>query len=237
MKNLKKHRFSQGYTLSLYLIDKELALKYNSFVRKKPIAVLASGRGTNFEVLAKVCENPDFPAEIKILVANVPEAPVLNRAKVFQVPTTTIDHRQFPSRRAFEEEVVKVFAPYQIELVCLAGFNRILSPYFLKQFPFRIMNIHPSLLPAFAGLQGIEVHKAVLNFGVKITGCTVHFVTEDVDGGPIIVQRAVPVLDNDTPETLAARVLKEEHQAYPEAARLFCEERLKIADRRVIVLF
>lgn len=203
-------------------------------MRKKPIAVLASGRGTNFEALAKAGENPDFPAAIKILIANVPDAPVLNRAKMFQIPTALISHRQFPSRRAFEEEVVKVLAPYQIELVCLAGFNRILSPYFLQQFPFKIMNIHPSLLPAFAGLQGIEVHKAALNFGVKITGCTVHFVTEDVDGGPIIVQRAVPVLNDDTPETLAARVLKEEHQAYPEAVRLFCEERLKITGRRVL---
>ncbi|MEO0070769.1 MAG: phosphoribosylglycinamide formyltransferase [candidate division WOR-3 bacterium] len=203
-------------------------------MRKKPIAVLASGRGTNFEALAKASENPDFPAAIKILIANVPDAPVLARAKMFQIPTALINHRQFPSRPAFEEAVVKVLAPYKIELICLAGFNRILSSYFLQHFPFKIMNIHPSLLPAFAGLQGIEVHKAALNFGVKITGCTVHFVTEDVDGGPIIVQRAVPVLDDDTPETLAARVLKEEHQAYPEAVRLFCEERLKIAGRRVL---
>lgn len=203
-------------------------------MRKKPIAVLASGRGTNFEALAKASENPDFPAAIKILIANVPDAPVFARAKMFQIPTALINHRQFPSRPAFEEAVVKVLAPYKIELICLAGFNRILSSYFLQHFPFKIMNIHPSLLPAFAGLQGIEVHKAALNFGVKITGCTVHFVTEDVDGGPIIVQRAVPVLDDDTPETLAARVLKEEHQAYPEAVRLFCEERLKIAGRRVL---
>ncbi|MEO0069745.1 MAG: phosphoribosylglycinamide formyltransferase, partial [candidate division WOR-3 bacterium] len=172
-------------------------------MRKKPIAVLASGRGTNFEALAKASENPDFPAAIKILIANVPDAPVLARAKMFQIPTALINHRQFPSRPAFEEAVVKVLAPYKIELICLAGFNRILSSYFLQHFPFKIMNIHPSLLPAFAGLQGIEVHKAALNFGVKITGCTVHFVTEGVDEGPIIIQAAVPVFDNDTPDTLA----------------------------------
>ncbi len=200
---------------------------------KKPIAVLASGRGTNFEALARACAQPEFPAEVKILIVNVPDAPVLLRAEVFQIPTAVIDHRRFPSRQAFEEEVIKTLAPYQIELVCLAGFNRILSPYFLSQFPYRIINIHPSLLPAFARLQGIEVHKAVLEYGTKVTGCTVHFVTEQVDGGPIIVQRAVKVLEQDTVDSLAERVLQEEHQAYPEAVRLFCEGRLKIEGRRV----
>lgn len=202
---------------------------------KKGIAVLASGRGTNFEALARSCERPDFPAEIKILIANVPDAPVLNRAATFRIPAVTVDHRRFSSREGFEEEMIRTLGSYQIELVCLAGFNRVLSRRFLERYPMRIMNIHPSLLPAFAGLQGIQVHEAVLNYGVKVTGCTVHFVTADIDGGPIIVQRAIPVRDVDTPESLALRVLVEEHQAYPEAVRLFCEERLEIVGRRVLV--
>lgn len=202
---------------------------------KKGIAVLASGRGTNFEALARACREPDFPAEIKVLVANVPEALVLNRAKTLGIPGVVVDHRQFPTRAAFEEEVIRALEPYEIKLVCLAGFNRILSARFLERFPFQIMNIHPSLLPAFAGLQGLEVHKAVIKYGVKVTGCTVHFVTGDVDAGPIIVQRAIAVRDDDTPEVLALRVLVEEHQAYPEAVRLFCDERIKIEGRRVLI--
>jgi len=202
---------------------------------KKGIAVLASGRGTNFEALARSCEKPDFPAELKILVVNVPDAPVLTRAATFRIPAVTIDHRNFPTREAFEEEVIRVLEPYQIDLICLAGFNRILSPKLLERYPMRIMNIHPSLLPAFAGLQGIKVHEAVLDYGVKVTGCTVHFVTADVDCGPIIVQRAIPVRDVDTPDSLSLRVLVEEHQAYPEAVRLFCEDRLEIVGRRVLV--
>jgi len=202
---------------------------------KKGIAVLASGRGTNFEALVKACQQPDFPAEIRVLVVNVPEAPVLNRAKIFGILSLMIDHRRFPKRAAFEEEVIRALEPYDIKLVCLAGFNRILSSRFLERFPMRIMNIHPSLLPAFAGLQGLEVHKAVINYGAKVTGCTVHFVTGDVDAGPIIVQRAIAVRDDDTPEVLALRVLVEEHQAYPEAVRLYCEDRLKVEGRRVII--
>ncbi len=202
---------------------------------KKGIAVLASGRGTNFEALAKACERPDFPAEIRVLICNVPDAVALNRAKTFRIPAVTIDHRQFSNRAAFEEEIIKALEPHQVALLCLAGFNRILSRRLLERYPYRIMNIHPSLLPAFAGLQGLEVHKAVIDYGVKVTGCTVHFVTEDVDGGPIIIQRAIAVRDFDTPESLSLRVLVEEHQAYPEAVRLFCEDRLEIVGRRVLV--
>ncbi len=202
---------------------------------KKGIAVLASGRGTNFEALAKACGRADFPAEIRILIANVPDAPVLNRAATFRIPTVVIDHRQFPTRKSFEEEMLKVLEPHQVALVCLAGFNRILSPNFLARYPLRIMNIHPALLPAFAGLQGMAVHEAVINYGVKVTGCTVHFVTEDVDCGPIIVQRAIPVRECDTPDSLAVRVLVEEHQAYPEAVKLFCEDRLEVIGRRVVI--
>lgn len=202
---------------------------------KKNIAVLASGRGTNFEALARACQHPDFPAELKILVVNVPDVPVLARAENYGIKTAVVDHRQFQKRKDFEAEVIRVLEPYRIDLVCLAGFNRILTGYFLERFPLRIMNIHPSLLPAFAGLQGLEVHRAVIEYGVKVTGCTVHFVTGDLDAGPIIVQRAIPVRDEDTPESLAVRVLVEEHQAYPLAVRLFCEDRLMLAGRRVLV--
>ncbi len=202
---------------------------------KKNIAVLASGRGTNFEALARACQHPDFPAELKILVVNVRAAPVLARAESHGVTTAVVDHRQFRKRKDFEAEVIRVLEPYGIDLVCLAGFNRILTGYFLERFPMRIMNIHPSLLPAFAGLQGLEVHRAVIEYGVKVTGCTVHFVTNELDAGPIIVQRAIPVRDEDTPESLAVRVLVEEHQAYPLAVRLFCEGRLMLAGRRVLV--
>ncbi|MCX7732011.1 MAG: phosphoribosylglycinamide formyltransferase [candidate division WOR-3 bacterium] len=202
---------------------------------KKNIAVLASGRGTNFEALARACQHPDFPAELKILVVNVPDAPVLARADNYGITTAVVDHRQFRKRKDFEAEVIRVLEPHGIDLVCLAGFNRILTGCFLERFPMRIMNIHPSLLPAFAGLQGLEVHRAVIEYGVKVTGCTVHFVTGDLDAGPIIVQRAIPVRDEDTPESLAVRVLVEEHQAYPLAVRLFCEDRLILAGRRVLV--
>jgi len=204
---------------------------------KKSFAVLASGRGTNFEALARAAENPDFPGVIKVLIVNVPEAQVINRANTFRIPSVVVDHRQFKKRQDFETEVIRILEPYSVELICLAGFNRILSSLFLQRFPMRIMNIHPSLLPAFAGLQGIDVHRAVIEYGVKVTGCTVHFVTDDVDAGPIIIQRAISVRDVDTPESLALRVLVEEHQAYPQAVRLFLEDRLEIVGRRVFIRF
>jgi phosphoribosylglycinamide formyltransferase-1 len=204
-------------------------------VEKKQIAVMASGRGTNFEALVRACQQPDFPAAVKVLVVNVPGAPVLARAKALGIPSVVIDHQQFAKRKDFEAEVIRVLDAYDVKLVCLAGFNRILTRHFLDRFPLQIMNIHPSLLPAFAGLQGLEVHRAVIEYGVKVTGCTVHFVTADLDNGPIIVQRAIPVRDVDTPESLALRVLVEEHQAYPQAVKLFCEDRLEVVGRRVLV--
>ncbi|MEO0073790.1 MAG: phosphoribosylglycinamide formyltransferase [candidate division WOR-3 bacterium] len=198
------------------------------------IAVLASGRGSNFEAIVRNAEAS--PAGIKLLISNVPGAAVLERAKELGVPAAIVDHREFRSRREFEERLVAELEPLNIDLICLAGFNRILSPFFVDRFQNRIMNIHPSLLPAFAGLQGIAVHAAALAAGVKVSGCTVHFVTNDLDAGPIIVQRTVPVLDSDTPETLAERVLAEEHKAYPEAIALFCSGRLRVTGRRVTVV-
>jgi len=203
---------------------------------KVSIAVLASGRGTNFEALVHATRRPGTDGEVRLLVANIPDAPVLKRAEAEHVPAAIIPHRQFTTRAAFEQALIAELNHHNINLVCLAGFMRILSPVFVNAFENRIMNIHPSLLPAFAGLQGMQVHEAVMTAGVKVTGCTVHFVSTDVDAGPIIVQRATAVRDVDTPESLALRVLVEEHLAYAEAVKLFCAGRLKVEGRRVRVL-
>lgn len=200
------------------------------------IAVFASGRGTNFEALLHSVRRGDTNGEIRLLVVNVPDAPVLKRAEAEHVPAVLIPHRQFNTRGEFEQALVAELENHNIGLVCLAGFMRILSPVFVNAFENRIVNIHPSLLPAFAGLQGMQVHEAVIAAGAKVTGCTVHFVTLDVDGGPIIVQRVIAVRDNDTPESLAARVLVEEHQAYAEAVKLFCAGRLRIEGKRVRIM-
>ncbi len=197
------------------------------------IAVLASGRGTNFEALVHAARRPDLNGEVRLLVVNIADAPVLRHAEAEHVPAAIIPHRRFKTRAEFEQALIAELYHHNINLVCLAGFMRILSPVFVNAFENHIMNIHPSLLPMFAGLQGMQVHEAVLAAGVKVTGCTVHFVSTDVDAGPIIVQRAIPVRDADTAESLALRVLVEEHQAYAEAVKLFCTGRLHIEGKRV----
>jgi phosphoribosylglycinamide formyltransferase-1 len=204
-------------------------------VSKVGIACLASGRGSNFEALVRAVRRGSINAEMRVLVANVPDAPVLKRAEAEHVPARLIPHRDFPRRADFEQALLAELQRHEVGLVCLAGFMRILSPVFVGAFEHRVMNIHPSLLPAFAGLQGMQVHEALIAAGVKVTGCTVHFVTSDLDAGPIIVQRAIPVHEEDTPSSLALRVLVEEHQAYPEAVRLFCDGRLRVDGRRVRV--
>jgi phosphoribosylglycinamide formyltransferase-1 len=205
-------------------------------VSRVSIAILASGRGTNFEALVHAARHPDMNGEVRLLVTNVPDAPVLRRAEAEHVPAAVIPHRQFKTRAEFEQALIAELNHHNTNLVCLAGFMRILSPVFVTAYENRIMNIHPSLLPMFAGLQGMQVHEAVLAAGVKVTGCTVHFVNTDVDAGPIIVQRAIAVRDADTAESLALRVLVEEHLAYAEAVRLFCTGRLHIEGRRVRVI-
>lgn len=161
---------------------------------------------------------------------------MLQRAEALEIPTLVVNHRDHKTRQSFELELIRNLESHEVGLVCLAGFMRILSPTFVDHYRDRVMNIHPSLLPAFAGLQGLEVHAAALAAGVKLTGCTVHFVTSEVDSGPIIVQRAIPVREEDTPESLALRVLIEEHLAYPEAVRLFSENHLKVEGGRVRIL-
>jgi phosphoribosylglycinamide formyltransferase-1 len=205
-------------------------------MNKVGIAVLASGRGSNFEALARAMKRGDINGEIRVLVANIPDAPVLQRAEAEHVPAVTFPHRDYKRRADFEKALVEELGKHDIGLVCLAGFMRILSPVFVDAFENRIMNIHPSLLPAFGGLQGTQVHEAVLAAGVKVTGCTVHFVSNEVDAGPIVVQRAIPVHEDDSAESLALRVLVEEHQAYAAAVRLFCGGRLVVEGRRVRVI-
>ena len=202
------------------------------------IGVLASGGGTNLQALIDACRSGDVPGEIAVVASNVPAAFALERARRNAIPALVLDHRDFPAKAAFEAALREALESYQVGLVCLAGFLRILSPAFVRAFAGRIMNIHPALLPAFGGtgMYGERVHRAVLASGVRVSGCTVHFVTEVPDGGPIILQAAVPVRDDDTPETLAARVRREEHHLYPLVVRLFAEGRLRIAGNRVRIL-
>jgi len=201
------------------------------------IAVLVSGRGTNLQAIIDACENRYIPGKVVCVISNIENAYALERAKRHNIPNFVISHKNYKNREDFEKELIKKLEEYQPDLICLAGFMRILSPYFVNYYKYKIMNIHPALLPAFKGLYGEKVHQAVIESGAKFSGCTVHFVTEEVDSGPIIIQRIVPVEDDDTPETLAERVLKEEHIAYPMAIRLFAEGRLKIEGKRVKILF
>ncbi|GAB4239028.1 MAG: phosphoribosylglycinamide formyltransferase [Acidobacteriota bacterium] len=199
--------------------------------QRKKVGILLSGRGSNFLALSDAVEAGRVPAEIALVVSNREEAPGLQHARDRGYRALFIPSKG-REREEFDREVVAELRKAGVEIVCLAGFMRLLSPYFIREFPMRILNIHPSLLPAFPGL---HAQRQALEWGVKVTGCTVHFVDEELDHGPIIVQRAVPVLDDDTEETLAARILEQEHQAYPEALRIVCEERFRIVGRRVVV--
>lgn len=200
---------------------------------KKRIGVLLSGRGSNFEALAESISAGRIPnAEIAIVISNREGAPGIDRAKARGIETRVIPSKGL-EREAYDRQVVAALREKQVDLICLAGFMRLLSPYFIAAFPNRILNIHPALLPAFPGLE--SQHQA-LEYGVKFSGCTVHFVDEHLDAGPIIVQAVVPVLDDDTPESLSARILKEEHRIYTEAVRIVLEGRFRIEGRRVVLV-
>ncbi len=195
------------------------------------VGVLASGRGTDFQSLVDARDRGELDVDLAVVVCNVPGAYVLERAKKAGVPGVVVDHRPFgKDREAFEREVVKVLQTHKVELVVFAGFMRIVSPFFVTAFPNRVINIHPSLLPAFPGA---HAHRDVLAAGVKVSGCTIHFVDASVDGGPVILQKAVPVHDDDTEESLEARILEWEHRLLPLAVRLFAEGRLRVEGRRV----
>lgn len=203
---------------------------------QKRIGVLVSGNGTNLQAIIDSIERKELDAEISVVISNIKEAFALERAKNHNIPSAVINHKDFPNREAFEKPLIEELDKRKVDLVCLAGFMRVLTPFFVSHYKNRIMNIHPALLPAFKGLYGHHVHEAVLKSGAKFSGCSVHFVTEDVDGGPIIVQRTVPVKDNDTPDTLAERILVEEHKAYSEAIKLFIENRIKIENNHLRIL-
>ena len=184
---------------------------------KKRIGVLISGRGSNLGALIEACKSADYPAEIEIVISNVPSAQGLLRAEASLIPTLVIDHKTFTSREAFDAALDAALKEAGVELVCNAGFMRLHTEGFVRRWWNRHLNIHPSLLPAFKGL---HTHARVLDEGVKITGCTVHFVRPEMDEGPIVAQAAVPVLDRDTADDLAARVLEAEHRVYPYALKL-----------------
>lgn len=197
------------------------------------LGVLLSGRGSNFLALHAAIERGELPARIVLVLSNVADAPGLDRARELGLPAAAIPHRGEPSRQAHEEKVVAALRAAGVEWVCLAGYMRVLSPAFVAAFPRRVVNIHPSLLPAFPG---IDAQEQALAHGVKVSGCTVHLVDEGLDSGPIVVQRTVPVLDGDTPRTLAARILEQEHLAYPEALRRLLTGPWKIDGRRLLFL-
>lgn len=200
--------------------------------RRVPIAVLLSGGGTNLQAIIDAIEQDRLDAEIRVVVSNRDSAYGLVRARNHHIPNTVIDHRGYPSRDAYDRVVVEQLDAHGVELVVLAGFMRLLSPYFVQRFPNRIMNIHPALSPAFNGLHG---QRQALDYGARFAGCTVHFVSEACDEGPIISQAVVPVLPHDTEETLSRRILAQEHRIYPRAIQLYSEGRLVIEGRKVIV--
>jgi phosphoribosylglycinamide formyltransferase 1 len=196
------------------------------------LGVLISGRGSNLQALLDSAEDAAFPAEVVVAVSNNADALGLQRAEAAGVPTHVVDHRAFPTREAFEEKVDEALAAAGVELVCLAGFMRRLTPWFVDRWRDRLVNIHPSLLPAFRGL---ETHRRALEMGVRITGCTVHYVRAEVDDGPVIAQAAVPIAPDDTEESLTARVLAAEHRLYPMAVRLIAEGKAKVEGERVVL--
>ena len=199
----------------------------------KRIGVLLSGRGSNFEALADSISAGRIPnAEIAIVVSNREGAPGIDRAHARGLATRVIPSKGL-EREPYDRQVVAALHEANVDLVCLAGYMRLLSPHFVAAFPQRILNIHPSLLPSFPGL---ESQKQALDYGVKFAGCTVHFVDENLDAGPIVLQAVVPVEDNDTEDTLSARILKEEHRIYSEAVRIVLEGKFKLEGRRVIQL-
>ena len=195
------------------------------------IAVLVSGSGSNLQAIIDASERGEIPCRVGVVVSNKADAYGLVRARNHGIPTEMVDHRAFESREAFDARMVEVIRSSGAELVCLAGFMRVVTPTFLRAFPHRILNIHPALLPSFPGTHG---PRQALQYGVRFSGCTVHFLDEGVDTGPVIVQAVVPVYEDDTEETLAARILKEEHRIYPMAIRLYFEGRLELSGRRVL---
>jgi len=198
---------------------------------KKRVGILISGRGSNMRSLIAAAAAPDFPAEIVLVISNAVNAEGLQHAAAAGIATQVISHKPYETREAFDRAVSASLEAAAVDIVCLAGFMRILSNWFTRYWEGRLVNIHPSLLPLF---KGVHVHEQVLQAGVRISGCTVHFVVPELDAGPIIAQAAVPVAIDDTPATLGARVLVEEHKLYPAALKVLAEERVRLENGRAV---
>jgi phosphoribosylglycinamide formyltransferase-1 len=195
---------------------------------RKRVAILISGRGSNMAALIEAAKAVDYPAEIAVVISNRPDAAGLSRANAAGIPTAVVDHRPYgKDREAFERALQAVLEAHRIDLVCLAGFMRLLSPWLVERWQGRMLNIHPALLPAFKGL---DTHRRALTAGAKTHGATVHLVVADVDSGPIVVQEAIPVAESDTVETLSTRVLELEHRIYPQALRLLAQGRVRVVE-------
>jgi len=197
------------------------------------VGILISGRGSNMVSLVQAMRDGRIAADPAVVISNLPDAAGLARARDLGVPTEIVEHRLIKPREAHERKVVEVLRGYGVDLVCLAGYMRLLSPYLVSEFRQRILNVHPALLPAFPGL---DAQKQALEHGAKVTGCTVHFVDEECDHGPIVCQAAVSVLEDDTVDSLSARILEQEHRIYAEAVSLFAQGRLRVEGRRVRIL-
>ncbi len=196
----------------------------------KKLGVLISGSGTNLQAIIDNIETGFIPAEISVVISNNPDAYGLKRAQKKNIPTEVINHRDFSSREEFEKKLIEILNDFNVDYVILAGFMRVLTKYFINNFKNRILNIHPALLPSFPG---VDAQKQAFDYGVKFSGCTVHFVTEEVDVGPIIIQAVVPVLQEDTAEKLQKRILEKEHIIFPLAIKMLVEEKLKIVGNKV----
>ncbi|MFA4994098.1 MAG: phosphoribosylglycinamide formyltransferase [Bdellovibrionales bacterium] len=196
------------------------------------VGVLISGRGSNLKSLIEACVTPDFPAKIVCVISNKADAKGLEFARAANIPAIIIPHKDYPDRQKFEEAVDAALNQHKVELVCLAGFMRVLTAWFVERWRDRLVNIHPSLLPSFPG---VDTHKKAIEYGSKLAGLTIHYVRAEMDHGPILMQIAIPVLANDTEETLAARVLQSEHKAYPAVLRMIAENRVNIHNERAFI--
>ncbi|MGB9856916.1 MAG: phosphoribosylglycinamide formyltransferase [Dictyoglomaceae bacterium] len=200
---------------------------------KKRLGILVSGRGTNLQALINAGRRKNYPAEVVVVISDNPNAFAIERAKRANIPVYVVQREEYKTKKEFEEKIKEILFSYNVDLVVLAGYMRIVGKTLLSAFPMKIINIHPSLLPAFPGL---NAQKQAWEYGVKYSGCTVHFVDEGIDSGPIIGQKVVPVYDEDTPESLAERILKKEHILLREVVKKLCTEEYKLEGRRVIFI-
>ncbi len=200
---------------------------------KKTVSFLVSGRGSNFNAVANAIIEGDIPATVGIVISDKQGVKALDIARQLSIPAFFVNPREYPARQDHEKAIIELLRKYETDLVVTAGYMRLLTPYFVNAFKNRIINIHPALLPSFPGT---HAQKQALEYGVKISGCTTHFIDEGTDSGPIIMQKAVPVYDDDTQDTLSARILKEEHQILIESVKLFCLDKLIVKERKVFVV-